>query len=79
MRRVVISGLGAVSPLGHDVASTFDGLLEGRSGIVSISKFDASNIASQLAGEVRDRTRRAERLAQQKAEAAVILYRPQHS
>ncbi|MDJ0835816.1 MAG: beta-ketoacyl-ACP synthase II [Acidobacteriota bacterium] len=54
MRRVVITGLGAVSPLGHDVASTFEGLLEGRSGIVTISKFDASNIASQIAGEVRD-------------------------
>ena len=40
---------------------------------------DIDAACGQLAGEVRDRTRRAERLAQQKAEAAVILYRPQHS
>lgn len=54
MRRVVITGLGAVSPLGHNVNDTFDALLEGRSGIVSISKFDTTDFPSQIAGEVRD-------------------------
>ncbi len=54
MRRVVITGLGAVSPLGHNVADTFAGLLEGRSGIVDITKFDAADFASRIAGEIRD-------------------------
>jgi len=54
LRRVVITGMGAVSPLGHDVATTFAGLLEGRSGIGTITKFDASEISAQIAGEVSD-------------------------
>lgn len=54
MKRVVITGLGAVSPLGNDVATTFDGLIAGRCGITNITKFDASAFGSQLAGEVKD-------------------------
>lgn len=51
--RVVITGLGAVTPLGIDVASTWDGLVEGRSGISTISLFDASDMDSRIAGEVK--------------------------
>ena len=54
LKRVVITGLGAVSPLGHNVKDTFDGLLAGRSGVVGISKFDATEFACRIAGEVRD-------------------------
>jgi 3-oxoacyl-[acyl-carrier-protein] synthase II len=53
-QRVVITGMGAVSPLGHNCQETFDGLLAGRSGITRISLFDPSNIACQIAGEVKD-------------------------
>lgn len=53
-RRVVITGLGAVTPLGNDVASTWDQLIAGQSGIATISKFDASVISSQIAGEVKN-------------------------
>ncbi|HIA71424.1 MAG TPA: hypothetical protein EYO01_01775, partial [Phycisphaerales bacterium] len=54
-RRVVITGLGAISNLGHDVASTWSGLLEGRSGIGPITAFDHDERwPSRIAGEVRD-------------------------
>jgi 3-oxoacyl-[acyl-carrier-protein] synthase II len=43
-RRVVITGMGAVSALGPDVASTWNGLLEGRSGIRTIESFDPSRV-----------------------------------
>jgi 3-oxoacyl-[acyl-carrier-protein] synthase II len=52
-RRVVITGMGAVTPLGNDVASFWDGLVAGRSGIDHIASFDASRVASKVAGEVR--------------------------
>lgn len=52
MRRVVITGLGAVSPLGNDVPTTFQGLIDGRSGIGPITKFDAADYACRIAGEV---------------------------
>ena len=51
LRQVVVTGVGCISPLGHDVKSTWDGLLAGRSGISEISRFDASGIASQIAGQ----------------------------
>ena len=51
LRQVVVTGVGCISPLGHDVKSTWDGLLAGRSGISKISRFDASGIASQIAGQ----------------------------
>jgi 3-oxoacyl-[acyl-carrier-protein] synthase II len=53
-RRVVITGLGLVSPLGVGVEKNWKALLEGETGIDSITKFDASGFASQIAGEVKD-------------------------
>lgn len=51
-RRVVITGLGAISPLGLDVASTWTNIVNGKSGIKSITKFDASALTCRVAGEV---------------------------
>jgi 3-oxoacyl-[acyl-carrier-protein] synthase II len=52
--RVVITGMGAVTPLGNDVDSFWAGLTAGRSGVRRIQAFDPSRIASQMAGEVQD-------------------------
>jgi len=52
-RRVVVTGMGALTPLGNDVASFWDGLVNGRSGIGPITLFDTSNVPSKIAGEVR--------------------------
>jgi len=52
-RRVVITGIGLISPLGLDVGSTWEGLVAGRSGVGPITRFDASGYASRIAGEVR--------------------------
>jgi len=54
LNRVVVTGLGAVSPLGLDVDSTWDGLISGRSGIGSITLFDAAAFETRIAGEVKD-------------------------
>ncbi|NZA26926.1 beta-ketoacyl-ACP synthase II [Luteimonas sp. SJ-92] len=53
-RRVVITGLGILSPVGNDLASSWDGIVNGRSGIGPITHFDASGFATRIAGEVRD-------------------------
>ncbi|STY30842.1 3-oxoacyl-ACP synthase [Legionella wadsworthii] len=53
-RRVAITGLGAVSPLGLDVQSTWTNLLEGRSGISNINQFDASSFPTYIAAEVKN-------------------------
>ncbi len=53
-RRVVVTGMGAVTALGNDVASTWEGLLAGRSGVRTIEAFDPSRLTSRMAGEVRD-------------------------
>ncbi len=53
-RRVVVTGIGCVSPLGIGVDETWDGIVEGRSGITRITKFDASSLPSQIAGEVKN-------------------------
>jgi 3-oxoacyl-[acyl-carrier-protein] synthase II len=52
--RVVITGVGAITPLGLSMASTWDGLLAGRSGIGTITHFDSSELRTHFAGEVRD-------------------------
>ena len=53
-RRVVITGLGQISPVGNDVETAWKNLLAGKSGIGQISKFDASDVSCQIAGEVKD-------------------------
>ncbi len=53
-RRVVITGMGMLSALGNDVATTWEGLVAGRSGIRTIASFDPSRLTSQIAGEVKD-------------------------
>ena len=53
-RRVVVTGLGIVSPLGNDLASSWDGIVNGRSGIGPITHFDPSAFTTRIAGEVRD-------------------------
>ena len=52
-RRVVVTGLGLISPVGITVAEGWANLLAGRSGIANITKFDASNFACKFAGEVK--------------------------
>src|SRR5436309_16079006 len=51
-RRVVITGLGMISPLGVGNDATWQGLIDGKSGMGRITKFDASAYACQIAGEV---------------------------
>ena len=53
-RRVVVTGLGVVSPVGNNVATAWNNLLAGKSGITRITKFDPSQFSSQIAGEVKD-------------------------
>jgi 3-oxoacyl-[acyl-carrier-protein] synthase II len=52
-RRVVITGIGLLTPLGNDVSSNWENLLAGRSGIAPIAHFDASALPVRFAGEVR--------------------------
>lgn len=52
-RRVVVTGLGCVSPVGNTVTEAWSNLLAGQSGIDFITKFDASNFACKIAGEVK--------------------------
>jgi 3-oxoacyl-[acyl-carrier-protein] synthase II len=53
-RRVVVTGLGAVTSLGNDLASTWEGLVAGRCGIGPITLFDASGFRTKLAAEVKE-------------------------
>jgi 3-oxoacyl-[acyl-carrier-protein] synthase II len=52
-RRVVVTGLGLISPVGNSVEEGWGNLVAGRSGIATITKFDASNFACKFAGEVK--------------------------
>ena len=52
-RRVVVTGMGCVTPLGNNITDTWNGLLEGRSGVGTISHFDATNFPTKFAAEVR--------------------------
>ncbi len=53
-RRIVITGMGIVSPVGNDLNTAWDNIRNGRSGIGPITSFDASAYATRIAGEVRD-------------------------
>ena len=53
-RRVVVTGMGMISPLGNDLASSWDGIVNGRSGLGPITSFDASLFTTRIAGEIRD-------------------------
>jgi len=53
-RRVVVTGLGLVTPVGNDVATTWDALMQGVSGAADITKFDAAGYATRFACEVKD-------------------------
>ena len=54
MRRVAVTGLGAVTPLGHDARSTWEAAVAGRSGVDWIQSFDASEFPVRIAAEVKD-------------------------
>jgi len=53
-RRVVVTGMGMISPLGNDLASTWDAIVNGRSGLGPITSFDASLFSTRIAGEIRN-------------------------
>ena len=84
-KRVVITGLGLITPLGGDVESSWAALKAGKSGIARISRFDASILETQIAGEVKDfdplqyldrkEVRRTDRFAQFSVAAAIQALR----
>jgi 3-oxoacyl-[acyl-carrier-protein] synthase II len=53
-RRVVVTGLGIISPVGNTVPEAWEAVLAGKSGIARVTRFDASRLSSQIAGEVKD-------------------------
>jgi 3-oxoacyl-[acyl-carrier-protein] synthase II len=53
-RRVVVTGMGMLTALGNDVASTWRGMVAGQSGVRTIESFDPSRLSARIAGEVRD-------------------------
>ncbi len=53
MRKVVITGVGAVTPLGNDIESTWNNLIERKSGIGGITKFDPTGLPNRIAGELK--------------------------
>ena len=53
-RRVVVTGMGMLTPLGNDVPATWAGMVEGRSGVTTIDAFDPSRLSVRIAGQVRD-------------------------
>jgi 3-oxoacyl-[acyl-carrier-protein] synthase II len=84
-KRVVITGVGLISPLGADVDATWAALQAGKSGIGPITRFDASALETQIAGEVKDfdplqyldrkEVRRTDRFAQFSVAAAIQALR----
>ena len=52
--RVVITGMGMLSPLGNTVEESWENMMAGRSGIGPITQFDASELTTRIAGEVKD-------------------------
>lgn len=83
-RRVVVTGVGVVSPVGHGKRDFFDALLAGRSGVASISNFDASGFPVRIAAEVkgfdptafadRKAVKRMDRYAQLAVAAGMMAY-----
>ncbi|MBI4304519.1 MAG: beta-ketoacyl-ACP synthase II [Chloroflexi bacterium] len=81
-KRVVVTGIGALTPLGLDMNTTWQGLIEGKSGIDYITLFDASNLETKFAGEVkgfdptnyvgRKEARRMDRFAQLSVAASTL-------
>ena len=53
-RRVVITGVGLITPLGNNTQETWQGLLDGRSGVGPITRFDASLFPTRIAAEVKN-------------------------
>ncbi|MBU2511459.1 beta-ketoacyl-ACP synthase II [bacterium] len=53
-KRVVVTGIGTINPLGNDVKTTWESISQGRSGISTITRFDASGFPTQIAGEVKN-------------------------
>src|SRR5689334_3208283 len=53
-RRVVVTGMGAITPLGHCVKDLYEGQLEGRSGIGPITLFNANRFPTKIAAQVKD-------------------------
>src|SRR5687768_4721444 len=53
-RRVVVTGMGIVSPVGNTLAAAWDGIVNGRSGVGPITHFDVAAYNARIAGEVRD-------------------------
>lgn len=53
-RRVVITGLGIISPVGNTIETAWDNIVNGRSGVGTITRFDASALSTQIAAEVKD-------------------------
>ena len=53
-RRVVVTGMGLITPLGNDVMTSWSGFVAGRSGVTTIEAFDPSRLTSRVAGEVHD-------------------------
>ena len=53
-RRIVITGIGVISPLGNDLASTWEAMKAGRSGIDTIKSMDVTGYSTKIAGEVKD-------------------------
>ena len=54
MRRVVVTGLGAVCPIGNDVKTVWENAIKGVSGVGTVTRFDASDFGCQIAAEVKD-------------------------
>jgi 3-oxoacyl-[acyl-carrier-protein] synthase II len=54
LRRVVVTGMGAVTPVGLDVASTWDAVVHGRSGIALVERFETSDLDVKIGGEVKN-------------------------
>jgi len=53
-KRVVVTGLGTISPVGNNIETFWENLISGKSGIGKITKFDTSDFSSRIAGEVKD-------------------------